>query len=45
MHHKHMFTEIHNANYFSTQRPTGTLYLTVNKNEDTVTTNMALDLF
>ena len=31
MHPKHIFSEIHNTNYFSTQRPTEALYLTVNK--------------
>ena len=31
MHHKHMFSDIHNANYLSIQRPTEALYLTVNK--------------
>ena len=31
MHHKHVFSEIHNENCFSTQRPTEALYLTVNK--------------
>ena len=31
MHCKHMFSEIHNENCFSTQRPTEALYLTVNK--------------
>ena len=31
MHRKHVFSEICNENYFSTQRPTEALYLTVNK--------------
>ena len=31
MHRKHVFSEIHNENCFSTQRPTEALYLTVNK--------------
>ena len=31
MHCKHVFSEIHNENCFSTQRPTEALYLTVNK--------------
>ena len=31
MHPKHIFSEIHNTNYFSTQKPTEVLYLTVNK--------------
>ena len=31
MHHKHVFSEICNTNYFSTQRLTEALYLTVNK--------------
>ena len=31
MHYKHVFSEIRNANYFSTQRPTEALYLTLNK--------------
>ena len=31
MHHRHVFSEIHNENCFSTQRPTEALCLTVNK--------------
>ena len=45
MHHKHVVLRFKIGNYLSIQRPTEALYLTVNKNEDTVTTNLALELF